>query len=351
MKNLLWEKACELLAHKTGFVMATIVRHEGSTPRTSGTKMIITGDGSITGTIGGGLLEARVMEKAVKTMKEQGASTFMPFDLTCEDIESMDMICGGQADIFLDHVLPTEENIRVFARWKKVSENKGNGFFITAVAGAQNRIEQVCHGIMDKDDVFEGDLSLPADALEKIVRETRKGALLKFIKLDNARVIIEAAVKPKTAFLFGAGHVAMPTAHLCSLTGFYVTILDDRKAFANAENFPDTHVIHVLESFENAFDGLDVEEDSFIVIFTRGHLHDRTVLSHALKTQAGYIGMIGSRKKRDAIYKALLKTGHDQKDIDRVHSPIGLEIGATSPEEIAVSIVGEMIRERSRMSK
>jgi xanthine dehydrogenase accessory factor len=351
MKNLLWEKAYELLAHKTGFVIATIVRHEGSTPRTSGTKMIITGDGSITGTIGGGLLEARVMERAVKTINEQGTSTFMPFDLTCEDTESMDMICGGHADIFLDHVLPTEENIRVFDRWKKVSENRGNSFFITAVVGAHNRIEHIFHGIMDKDGVFEGDFSLPADAQEEIVRETRKGPLLKFMKLDSARVIIEAAVKPKSAFLFGAGHVAQPTAHLCSLTGFSVAVIDDRKAFANADNFPDAHEIHVIDSFENAFGGLHVEENSFIVIFTRGHLHDRSVLSRALKTKAGYIGMIGSRKKRDAIYKALLKAGYGQKDIDRVHSPIGLDIGAKSPEEIAVSIVAEMIQERSRMSK
>jgi xanthine dehydrogenase accessory factor len=351
MKNLLWEKAYELLAHNTGFVMATIVRHEGSTPRASGTKMIITGDGSITGTIGGGLLEARVMEKAVRTINEQGDSTFMPFDLTCEDIESMDMICGGQADIFLDHVLPTQENIRVFDRWKRVSENKGNGFFITAVVGAHNRIEQVVHGVMDRDGVLEGDLFLPAGDMEDIVRETRKAPVLKYIKLDSARVIIEAAVKPKTAFLFGAGHVAQPTAHLSRLTGFYVTVIDDRKAFANTENFPDAHEIRVIDTFENAFEGLDVEEDSFIVIFTRGHLHDRTVLSGALKTQAGYIGMIGSRKKRDTIYKALLKSGYGQKDIDRVHSPIGLDIGAASPEEIAVSIVGEMIQERSRMSK
>ncbi len=100
----------------------------------------------------------------------------------------------------------------------------------------------------------------------------------------------------------------------------------------------------MLESFNDAFSGLSVGRDDFIVILTRGHLHDKTVLAQALKTGAGYIGMIGSRRKRDAIYGALLEEGFGQRDIDRVHSPIGLSIGADTPEEIAVSIVAEMIQ-------
>jgi xanthine dehydrogenase accessory factor len=107
----------------------------------------------------------------------------------------------------------------------------------------------------------------------------------------------------------------------------------------------------VIASFETAFSGLPVENDSFVVIFTRGHLHDKSVLAAALKSPAHYIGMIGSRRKRQAIYGALLESGFDPQDIDRVHSPIGLEIGAETPEEIAVSIVAEMILERSRLPK
>jgi xanthine dehydrogenase accessory factor len=103
----------------------------------------------------------------------------------------------------------------------------------------------------------------------------------------------------------------------------------------------------VLASFEAALDGIGIGQGDYIVILTRGHLHDRTVLAQALKTDAGYIGMIGSRRKRDAIYTSLLKDGFSQADIDRVHSPIGLAIGAETPEEIAVSIVAEMIRHRA----
>jgi xanthine dehydrogenase accessory factor len=350
MKDLLSEKACELLADNTGFVIATIIGHEGSTPRTSGTKMIITGDGKCTGTIGGGMLETRVTEKAVKIINGQGISTFMPFDLTYDDVDSMDMICGGRAEIFLDHILPAAETADVFTRWNRVTQKREGAFFITTVLGESGHIERVCHAVVNQDRIWDDTFPLPIEALEKIGRQTRKTPSLSVLKLENGLVIIEPAFKAKTAFLCGAGHVAKPTAHLCTLTGFYVTVLDDRGEFANADNFPDAHEIHVLASFEDTFADNHIEADAFIVIFTRGHLHDRTVLARALKTRAGYIGMIGSRRKRDAIFKALLNAGYDQKDIDRVHSPIGLAIGAQSPEEIAVSIVAQMIQERAQMS-
>ena len=347
----LLKKMCELLENNTRFVIATIISHEGSTPRISGTKMIITGDGKIAGTIGGGLLEARVMEKAIDIINDKGLSIFMPFDLTYDDVTTMDMICGGQAEIFLDHIIPSYENGEIFNGWLRVLEQRKNGSFLTAVVGNRNNIEQVYHGILGKDRILHGNLPFSDHALEKLFEETTKVHALRTLNIENALIIIEPAVKPKAAFLFGAGHVAKPTAHLCAMTGFYVTVLDDRKEFANAFNFPDSHDIHVLESFEDSFKNLYVDEDSFVVIFTRGHLHDRTVLAQALKTRAGYIGMIGSKRKRDNIYKALLNTGYRQEDIDRVFSPIGLAIGAQSPEEIAVSIVAEMVQQRARMSK
>ncbi len=351
MTSSLAKKAYKLLEKNTSFVIATIIGHKGSTPRISGTKMIITGDGKIAGTIGGGLLEARVMEKAMSMIGDRRLSSFMPFELTYDDVNTMDMICGGQAEIFLDHIIPSYENTEIFSVWNRILEQRECGFFLTAVAGDPSNMNQVYHGVFGKDRIWHGNLPLTGHALEKLVEEAEKLTALRTLNIENTLVIIEPAFKSKTAFLFGAGHVAKPTAHLCALTGFYVTVLDDRKEFANTSNFPGAHEIHVVESFEQAFNGLHIDEDSFIVIFTRGHLHDRTVLAGALKTKAGYIGMIGSRKKRDNIYKALLNTGYVQKDIDRVFSPIGLGIGAQSPEEIAVSIVAEMIQQRAQMSK
>jgi len=347
MTDRLAKTACELLADRTAFVIATIVSHQGSTPRTSGTQMIIRPDGGITGTIGGGLLEARVMARAVEILSGQRDATFMPFDLTEDDVASMDMICGGHAEIFLDHVRPTPENAEIFGEWAGIRSRRETGWFVTAVTGGPERIASVRRGVVTARDPQATGCWLPADISEKIAAGGAPSLIT--LSAGDTRFIVEPATRPKTVFLFGAGHVAQPTAHLCALTGFHVIVLDDRDTFANPARFPDAREIHVLDSFENAFPGLHADADSFIVIFTRGHLHDRVVLAQALKTSARYIGMIGSRRKRDAIYKALKVIGYSQTDIDRVHSPIGLPIGAQTPEEIAVSIVAEMIQERARM--
>jgi xanthine dehydrogenase accessory factor len=149
----------------------------------------------------------------------------------------------------------------------------------------------------------------------------------------------------------GAGHVSQPTAHIAALTGFRVVVMDDRAEFSNAKRFPDASEVHVIDDFQRAFEDCHIDNDSFIVIFTRNHMYDHVVLEQALKTDAGYIGMIASRRKRDSIYEALRTQGITEEDLTRVHSPIGLKIGGETPEEIAVSIVAELIQERSRQSK
>ena len=131
------------------------------------------------------------------------------------------------------------------------------------------------------------------------------------------------------------------------MVGFQTVVLDDRQEFANRERFETADEVIVPSSFERAIDDLEINEQSYLVLVTRGHAHDKTLLRQALGTKAGYIGMIGSRRKRDAVYEALRKEGISPGEFDRVFSPIGLEIGAETPEEIAVSIVAELIRVRA----
>jgi xanthine dehydrogenase accessory factor len=171
------------------------------------------------------------------------------------------------------------------------------------------------------------------------------------MSIDDVTVAVEAIRRIRTMYCFGAGHVAVPTVRLAATVGFDVVVIDDRDEFANAERFPDAARIGITDNFEHAVEGLPVDDDSFIVIVTRGHRFDREVLQQALKTNAGYIGMIGSRRKRDALYAALIKEGVTQTELARVHSPIGLAIEAETPEEIAVSIVGEMIAERAKLQR
>ena len=301
--------------------------------------------------IGGGILEAKVIEKAVEIMSNTGPSSFVPFDLSYGDTASMDMICGGQATIFVDLIVPSYENAGVFERWRQALEKRERSFLITTVSGSEKRIDSVTHCVIDPGGNVFGPFPLSSDALDRIKSEAGKSKFMQVLSFEGAIAIVEPAARPKNAFFFGAGHVAQPTVHIASLVGFRTCVLDDRAEFANRRRFPEADEIHILESFETALDPVSVGPESFVVIFTRGHLHDRTVLAQALKTDAVYIGMIGSEKKRDVICKALLNSGFAQKDIDRVHSPIGLAIGAQTPEEIAVSIVAEMIQVRATIAK
>ena len=173
-------------------------------------------------------------------------------------------------------------------------------------------------------------------------------ACLRTVTIGESLILIEPVLPADTLFLFGAGHVAQPTARLAAFVGFRVRVVDDRAEFASAERFPEAEEVRVVTDFDSALQGLAIDANAFIVIVTRGHLYDKTVLMQALRTPAAYIGMIGSRRKRDHIFEALLKQGFTETDLKRVHSPIGLAIGAETPEEIALSIVAELTKVRAQ---
>jgi xanthine dehydrogenase accessory factor len=142
--KLIPQTACELLEKGESFVLATIVSHAGSTPRTSGSKMIVTAGGRGIGTIGGGLLEAGAMSRAVDLLR-RGESAIMPFDLSTGTVDTMDMICGGQAEVLLDCVSPTEVNRTVFDRWRRMLDEGQQGSFLTLVMGSENKVGSIAH--------------------------------------------------------------------------------------------------------------------------------------------------------------------------------------------------------------
>ena len=235
--------------------LATIIATKGSTPREMGAKMLIREDGSISGTIGGGCLEAEVWQQAVEVMKtERPRSVHM--DLSGREAEESGMICGGVMDLYIEPVIPSP-----------------------------------------------------------------------------------------VVYFFGGGHISLFVSKLSVMVGFKVVIIDDRQQFANKERFPEAEQV-IAEEFPFVFEKLPVNRASYLVIVTRGHAYDQEVLQWALTTEAKYIGMIGSRKKIQTIYANLKEKGVGAERLKRVHTPIGLPIGALTPEEIAVSIIAEMIHVR-----
>ncbi len=169
---------------------------------------------------------------------------------------------------------------------------------------------------------------------------------------DNGRicggqlnVFIEAIVPQPNAIIFGAGHISKSLAKVTAMAGFGVTIIDNRESFANRERFPEVDEVIAAE-YEELFPNLEVHSSSYIVIVTRGHRDDMRVLRWAITTEARYIAMIGSRRKVIAVLREFEKEGVSREAFERIHAPMGLEIGAITPEEIAVSVCAEMIAVR-----
>jgi len=158
-------------------------------------------------------------------------------------------------------------------------------------------------------------------------------------------VFVEPVLPIPSAFIFGAGHISKSISKIADLAGFSTVIIDNREAFANPERFPEAAEIHAAE-YEEVFDKLPVNETSYIIIVTRGHRDDMRVLRWAVSTTARYIAMIGSKRKVINVIRELEKEGVAADSFARVFAPMGLEIGAVSPEEIAVSVVAEMIAVR-----
>jgi xanthine dehydrogenase accessory factor len=160
----------------------------------------------------------------------------------------------------------------------------------------------------------------------------------------TVEIFIEPILPQPMLYLFGAGHVSTAVAKAAQAVGFGVGVIDDREAFANSQRFPMAQEIYT--SYEDAFAKLQPTPSSYLVIVTRGHKEDMRVLAWAVRTPARYVGMIGSRRKVLSVYKALEKEGYTMEEFERVYAPMGLDIGALSPEEIAVSIVSELVAVR-----
>ena len=160
-------------------------------------------------------------------------------------------------------------------------------------------------------------------------------------------IFLEPILPPAVLYIFGAGHVALNLSRIAGQVGFEVTIVDDRENYASRERFPEAKAV-IAQDFEQAMTAITPDESSSIVIVTRGHRDDMRILRWAVQTRARYVGMIGSKRKTITIFRELTREGIPEHRFERVHAPVGLDIGAVTPEEIAVAITAELIAVRRR---
>jgi len=346
MKNL-WFDLIDCLEAGEVVVTSKVIRHKGSTPRGSGTWMIVRQNGDILGTIGGGVMEAEVLKTAVGLFDSKGPS-ISHINMTQTELSTTSMICGGKVDVLLDYWEPNDHLRNWCRELRQCLEDRQPVWYVIDLDLSDASACQTGHYLVKAEGEVvssKGEKHTLDDGLKKQLLKSEKPSLL---SVEGRDIWVEPMQLSTRLFLFGAGHVGRATAVVGFQVGFETTVFDDRPDLLSRDFFPETIELNPIVDFATCMQPLDIDDNSYLVIVSRGHMHDRNILAQALRTNAVYIGMIGSRKKRDTIYKNLLESGFDEADLKRVHSPIGLDIGADTPEEIAVSIVAEMIQVRAQ---
>ena len=347
----IWEAIVRQFEQQRKFVLATILSVQGSSPRKVGAKVLILDNGDVVGTIGGGLFEANVRDFALNAIEDRTTSR-LSFTFHGQDAGSDQMICGGSVEVLVEFVHPgSKTKEQIYRRLANSIHERVSTLLIKPVLLEQGQttkaeLDYMC---IDESGATLGDFENSAVCLKSIPpKRLLKPAQIIFPWDPGSPVLIEWVYPRSIVYVLGAGHVGACVCHLASYVDFMVVGIDDRHEYANVDNLPDADEI-VVTPFENSFEKLCVDRNSFIVIVTRGHAHDKIALAQALKTDAAYIGMIGSKRKIRLIYDSLIDEGFSESDIARVHAPIGLPIGGETPHEIAVSIVAEMIQERFKI--
>ena len=331
------------------FVLATILEKTGSAPRSEGAKMLIKPDLSIEGTIGGGLVEALVIKSAAKIHQDRKFRV-EEFMLSNKDAASLGMVCGGDVKILLEYVDWADEKAReFFEEIYNLHEKKNEFVVITKIPKASDEEFPESNSLEKWACTETGFYGRESDEIRQLIKAIKENFYqLKYKEayLHMGDYFVEPIFNAENVCILGAGHIGKVLAELCKNLGFYVSVVDDREEFANAERFTSIDEIVVAPGFENITDYVKISNQSFVIIVTRGHSYDKEVLAQMLQTDAKYIGMIGSSNKRNHVYQCLLEEGFSFSDLDRVYSPVGLPIHADTPEEIAVSIAAEMIKVR-----
>lgn len=358
MKKDFFIEMYKLLEKEQPVLLATIISQHGSSPRGTGARMTLTAAGHQIGTIGGGRLEAILKERFDELMALK-TSTILDFILSDSEAANLEMICGGSISILVDPILP--ENTELIQLYENVSQtinSQKQGWLISKLPAKTDGISpQKCFISSDMEisgtwlPTFEFGGHIPSIIRWQDGELSLTDIDLKvpqIIEVDQKRTFLEPIGQHSSVYIVGAGHIAQKLAPLTTMVGFRTIVLDDRQDFISQERFPSVEECMLLEDFEQVFQALQVDEHTYIVIVTRGHQFDKSVLGQALETNATYVGMIGSRRKINLTFEALVQDGVSEADLTRVHSPIGLNIGAETPEEIAISIIAELILHRAQ---
>ena len=338
-----YTEAANLARQNREFVLATVVNTKGSTPQKPGATLLVRADGSTVGTLGGGCVEGDIWFAAKEALRERTGPVFKDYYLN-EDIAARDgLVCGGSMYFYIE---PFEHSTEVSSLSDDI-ESAFNGGESIAVATVVNpkTLELGARLTVAEDGVVTGSLGSPAaDALavKTANRVMPLGKAEHVVTVDGDELYVAGFTSPATLVLVGGGHVNLQVATIAQMLGFRVFVTDDRPEFANRERFAMAQQTSVAP-YDKGLDAFHITKNTAIVIGSRGHHFDDLATEAAVRTPATYVGLLGSKRKTVMIYEALLKRGISPERLKEVHSPIGLDLGGRSPEEIAVSVMAEIV--------
>ena len=347
MKEIFYEML-KILKKKQPCVLCTVVHTKGSTPQKAGAKLLIREDGTSLGTLGGGCVEGDMWHLGTQILKEKGKPIFREYQLNEEMAARGGLVCGGTMFIFIDPILTPLYFKPVAEKIAGAIQGEASIALATLVSTSEDKLSSGMKLLISEDGSTKGSLG-DADLDREAVSIGRKLAAFgdnRFHETTGgSRIYVEGFTTPPTLILMGGGHVNKAISNLAAPLGFRIFVVDDRPEFANKERFPETEEVMIAD-YENGLDKLDINSNTYIVVATRGHKYDDVALASAIQTPARFVGLLGSRRKSILIYKNLMNKGVPPERIQGVHAPIGLNIGALTPEELAVSIMGEIIMVR-----
>ena len=325
---------CRLLAGEA-LVLVTVTASSGATPRGAGARMLVGKNGRICGTIGGGAVEYRSEQIALQVL-EKKVSGQQDFSLTREDVQNLGMICGGDVNVFFHYISEgNPETLALVMEAQRMFETGEALWLISDISsGGELSLYTKTGGVFGK--------NVPDWVLSQLPRQP------KLLQQGTESYCVEQIHGSGRVYIFGCGHVSQELEPVLTHVGFRCVVMDDRKEFARRELFPTAEEVKLVD-FRNIADFVTIGEEDYVCIMTRGHAFDTVIQAQVLKCKPCYVGVIGSRKKAAGV-RQVLKTeyGLSEQELDLVTTPIGIEIAAETPAEIAISIAGQMIQVRAQ---
>lgn len=339
-----YKETLEVLKKDQNCVIATVVGTKGSTPQKPGAKLLVRQDGSGVGTLGGGCVEGDIWFAAKELLQSGGPAQYKNYFLN-EDIAARDgLVCGGTMYFLLDPIKPDA----IIEDLEKIVDayEGGSAIAMASVTKApRNSLIRTGSRVFIYADstlsesLGDADIDNALLSVSNDLMVHGKNTILKIGK--GIEVFIEAFTTPPQLFLLGGGHISKALADLSIPFGFQVYVVDDRKEFSNKDRFPMAEET-IVSSYGNWVNKVSINSNSFIIIATRGHQYDDLATEVAVKTDARYVGLLGSKRKSLMIFEELFRKGIPEERIKSVRAPVGLSIGGRTPEEIALSILSEI---------